>query len=169
MTAGGLQAAFLAERPRLLRLLRARLGNTEEAEEAVQDLWFRVETLDARPIADATAYLLRMANNLATDRRISATRRGQLETHWHDVQPGPVEHPDVERALLARDQLAQAQSVIAAMPERMRTAYMMFRIEELPQRIIATRMGISVSAVEKLLKRAYTRFHQLGEESDAHD
>ncbi|MFX7785136.1 sigma factor, partial [Acinetobacter baumannii] len=73
---------FLAERPRLLRLLRARLGGEEDAEEALQDLWLRLESARPGPVAEPVAYLFRMANNLATDRRRSGLRRGALETAW---------------------------------------------------------------------------------------
>lgn len=162
----GLQAALLAERPRLLRLLRARLGSAEDAEEAFQDMWLRLQAPTAAPVADPVAYLFRMANNLATDRRIAAARRGRLENAWLETRPGAGEQPSAERSLLARDKLRSVLAVVEAMPERMRAAYTLFRIEELPQRDIATRMGISVSAVEKLLQRAYARLHQLGDQSD---
>ncbi len=45
--------------------------------------------------------------------------------------------------------------MIARMPDRMREAFTLFRFEERPQRDIAEQMGITVSAVEKLLRRAY--------------
>lgn len=155
----GLRAVFLAERAMLLRFLRARLGSPDDAEDALQEMWFKVEQATARPVADPAAYLFRMAANLATDRRISGDRRGSLETAWHDVQPGSPEHPDAERLMLSRERLGRAQAVLSAMPERMRLAYTMFRLEELPQRAIAERLGVSLSAVEKLLQRAYARFH----------
>lgn len=45
------------------------------------------------------------------------------------------------------------------MPERMRIALCMFRIEERPMKTIAGELGITVSGVEKLLQRAYRRLH----------
>jgi RNA polymerase sigma factor (sigma-70 family) len=163
---GGLAAVFVAQRPALLRLLRARLGSTEDAEDALQEMWFKVTQAAARPVADPAAYLFRMAANLATDRRLSATRAATLDSAWHEERP-EADELDAERTLLARDRLVRAQAVLAAMPERMRTAYTLFRLDELPQREIAQRMGVSLSAVEKLLQRAYARFHAL-EESE-HD
>ncbi|MGJ3649272.1 RNA polymerase sigma factor [Sphingomonas sp. GlSt437] len=165
----GLQGTFLAERPRLLRLLRARLGGEEDAEEALQDLWLRLESARPGPVAEPVAYLFRMANNLATDRRRSGLRRGALETAWHEVLPQGHEHPDAERAAIARDWLTHVEATIAAMPERMREAYRLFRLEGLAQRDIARRMSISVSAVEKLLQRAYARLERLEDESDVDD
>lgn len=165
----GLRAVFLAERAMLLRLLRARLGCAADAEDALQEMWFRIERAEARPVADAKAYLFRIASNLASDRRLAKSRRETLDTAWVETQPEAAEHPDAERAMLARERLADAQATIAVMPERMRTAYLMFRIEALSQREIAGRLCISLSAVEKLLQRAYARLHRLEDESDAED
>jgi RNA polymerase sigma factor (sigma-70 family) len=158
----GLAAAYLEQRPVLLRLLSARLGSASEAEDALQDLWLKIEVGNTGPIDHPAAYLFRMANNLATDRRVSAARRGALEAAWDDVQPQAREYPDSERWLLSRDALAQAEARIATMPERMQAAYRLFRIEQVPQREIATRLGVSVSAVEKLLHRAYLHLHRQG-------
>lgn len=155
MTTAGLQAIFLEKRPTLLRLLQARLGSREDAEDALQDLWLKLNGLAARPIADPAAFLYRMAANQATDRRIAGQRREARDDAWHGVQPADDDHPDAERVLLARDRLARVEAVIETMPERMRTALRMFRLEEQPQRAIADRLGISVSGVEKLLQRAY--------------
>ena len=110
-----------------------------------------------------------MANNLATDRRVATLRRARLETDWVDTRPDAAEHPDAERQLLARDRLNQAQAVLAAMPERMRQAYTLARIDGVSQPEIATRMNISLSAVEKLLMRGYARFHLLEGATDADD
>ncbi len=151
-------------RPLLRRLLAARLGSFEEAEDALQDLWLRVVALENADIAQAVPFFCRMATNLATDRRIAAARRGARDGAWEEVQPQSEEYADPERIATARNELARAQMLIAAMPDRMREAFTLFRFEEQPQRVIAERMGITVSAVEKLLRRAY---HYLQENREA--
>ena len=45
--------------------------------------------------------------------------------------------------------------MLDALPERTRTIFRRFRIDGEPQRLIADELGISVSAVEKHLARAY--------------
>lgn len=167
VTAGGIAAVFAAERATLLRLLAARLGDRAEAEDALQDLWLKLAAAEPGPVGNPAAYLYRMAANLATDRRIAAARRARLESDWTAMRPAAAEYPGAEREMLARDAVRAAAGVIEAMPERMRAAYRMFRIEHLPQRTIAARLGISVSAVEKLLQRAYRRLHHLAEGDDA--
>ena len=151
-------------RPLLRRLLAARLGSPDEAEDALQDLWLRVAGLDADQIEQPIPFLCRMATNLATDRRIAAARRGARDGAWEEVQPQSCEYADPERIASGRSELAQAHALIARMPERMREAFTLFRFEEQPQRAIAERMGITVSAVEKLLRRAY---HFLQENREA--
>jgi RNA polymerase sigma factor (sigma-70 family) len=162
---GGLQAIFLTQRPMLLRLLTARLGSREEAEDALQDLWLRIDQASVQPIAQPAAFLYRMASNLATDRRIAASRRGARDAGWLDLQPVSAELPDPERETIARSQWRLVEGAIADMPDRMAIALRMFRLEEQPQRAIADHLGISVSGVEKLLQRAYRKIHDRLEQS----
>jgi len=159
VTEGGLKAIFLAQRPMLLRLLVARLGSREDAEDVLQDMWLRIDRLAAEPIAQPAAFLHRVAANLATDRRIAAGRRGARDAVWVDSQPQADELPDAERTLMAQRQWQEVEGAIADMPDRMAIALRMFRLDEQPQRAIADHLGISVSGVEKLLQRAYRKIH----------
>lgn len=154
----GLRAVFIADRALLLRLLTARLG-ADEAEDALQDLWLKVESGASGPVAEPAAYLYRMANNIALDRRRAAQRRLARDASWADAQDTARDQPGAERALLARDRLAEVERALTALPARVGEAFRLYRFEELPQKLVADRMGISVSAVEKLLHRAYRRIH----------
>lgn len=167
MADDGLKAIFLTQRPMLMRLLASRLGSREEAEDALQDLWLRIDQASTPPIAQPAAFLYRMASNLATDRRIAASRRGARDAGWLDVQSAAEDIPDPERETIARSQWRAVEGAIADMPERMAIALRMFRLEEQPQRAIADHLGISVSGVEKLLQRAYRKIHdRLGQSGE---
>ena len=159
MADGGLRAIFLAQRPTLLRLLVARLGNREDAEDVLQDMWLRIDRLADQPVAQPAAFLYRIAANLATDRRIATGRRGARDAVWVDSLPHADELPDAERTLMAQQQWQEVEGAIADMPERMAVAFRMFRLEEQSQRAIAEHLGISISGVEKLLQRAYRKIH----------
>ncbi|MES2043900.1 MAG: RNA polymerase sigma factor [Pseudomonadota bacterium] len=163
----GLKAVFLAERPMLARLLSARLGGPDDAEDALQDMWLKLDQFVDRPVADPAAYLFRMAANLAADRRLSAVRRGARDTGWVETQSEADDIPDIERTLIARERLRQVQAALAALPERTQMAFRMFRLEGRPQREIGAELGISVSGVEKLLQRAYRQIHDSGGEKGA--
>lgn len=171
VTEGGLKAVFLAERALLLRLLVARLGSHADAEDALQDIWIKLDQPGLPPVAQPAAYLYRMAANLAADRRIAAARAGARDTAWVDVQPDAQEQPSIERTLLARERLARLEAALAQMPERMSQALRLYRIEDMPQKQIAQRLGMTVSGVEKLLRRAVKQIHayKLAGEADLGD
>lgn len=159
MTDAGLKAIFLEQRPMLLRLVAARLGNRDDAEDVLQDMFFRIDSLASQPIAQPAAFLYRVAANLATDRRIAEGRRGARDAAWLDGQSATDELPDAERAAIARSELRAVEAAIGDMPERMAAALRLFRIDGRPQRDIAAELGITVSGVEKLLRRAYRQIH----------
>jgi RNA polymerase sigma factor (sigma-70 family) len=165
MVQTALMATFLQERPMLVRLLVARLGNREDAEDAAQELWLKLSDLPVAPIANNAAYLYRMAANLASDRRASAASGTARDRAWLEVQPSAQELPDAERAMLARERLRHINATLDAMPERMSAAFRMFRIGGHSQKSIAARLGITVSGVEKLLHRAYRLVHDAGSET----
>jgi RNA polymerase sigma factor (sigma-70 family) len=100
-----------------------------------------------------------MTANLLFDRRRSAARRSNRERDWTAAQLGPEEEvdssPSVEQALIARDELARVSAAIAALPERTAEVLRLYRIDGVAQKDIALRIGISLSAVEKHLQRAY--------------
>ena len=146
----------------LLRLLAARLRDPELAEDVLQELWIKLEGMPSGPIADPTAYLYRMANNLAFDRRRSEVRRSAREGVWLETQD-VVEEANAERSLIARERLEQLKATLAALPERTAMIFRRYRIDGVPRRDIAIEEGISVSAVEKHLQRAYRAIHEITE------
>ena len=145
-----------------MRLLVARLGSREEAEDVAQEMWLKIDQLAPKPVAQPAAYLFRMATNLASDRRISAARGGARDSAWRETQPSAEDLPDAERAMLARERLTHVEAALAARPERMRAALHLYRLEELPQKQIADNLGMTLSGVEKLLRRAVRQLHDTG-------
>jgi len=155
----GLLGVCLAIRPALLRFLSARGAQPAEAEDLVQELTLKLLSQPIGPISDPTAYLYRMANNLFIDRRRSETQRVAREERW---QQGGVtglseadSAPSIEDSLIDRQRLAHVTRTLAAMPERTIDIFRRFRMEGEAQKDIADILGISVSAVEKHLQRAY--------------
>ncbi len=159
--AGGLATVFMANRHALHRFLCARLRGTGDPEDVLQDLWVKLESLETGPVAEPLAYIYRMAENLVLDRRRSAMRRTNRETEWTKGQiDGSLgmavdSQPSAERTLLARDHLRRVDALLAALPERTAFIFHAVRIDGVPQKDIAASIGISLSAVEKHLQRAY--------------
>ena len=159
MTGGGLEAIFLKNRAILLRFLRAR-GAGADAEDLLQELWVKLAGLQTQgPIADPMAYIHRMADNLMHDRYRSANRRRHREISWADstgvTMPGVSDEPSAERVLVARETLARVENALGRLSERAQTIFRRFRLDGVGHKIIANEQGISVSAVEKHIQRAY--------------
>ncbi|PZU06889.1 RNA polymerase sigma factor [Sphingomonas sp.] len=167
MTDSGIRAVYLQERAKLQRMLVARLGNQDEAEDVLQELWIKLQHGTFGPISSPLAYLFKTANNLAIDRRRSDLWRNVRETSWVEVQPGADELPSTTDAMIARERLAHVEAAIATLPERTARAFRLYRLDGMPQKEIARELGVSLSLVEKLLQQAYRCIHDAGRENIA--
>ena len=161
---GGLEAVYLERRDALVRFVRAR-GAGDHAEDVVQELWLRLSALPATPSADPVGYLYRAANNLMISRHRSAQRTGQRDEDYAAVRPD--EDRSGEEALAARQEIERAEARLRALGERVLQVFVLFRVEGVPQRDIAAKLGLSLSAVEKDLQRAYRAIADLKESGDA--
>jgi RNA polymerase sigma factor (sigma-70 family) len=155
----GLTTAFLAHRESYRRFLGARQVPAEDAEDILQDLFVKLERLaPGPPIGEPRAYIYRMLDNLILDRRRAETRRQARDERWgsgdhllgeEDPQPGS------DETLIFREQLGLLQIALGDLPERTQRMFYLARIEDLPRKQIAAEFGVSVSAVEKHLQKAY--------------
>ena len=69
------------------------------------------------------------------------------------VLDAEIDDPSPEQAMLARDELQRVQRAIEALPRQTRTAFILRRVEGLPQAEIARRMNLSEHTVEKHIAR----------------
>jgi RNA polymerase sigma-70 factor (ECF subfamily) len=166
-----LRAALLDHRAALLRYFIARRVPAEEAEDILQDLAVKLASHASGPIADPLAYLYRVANNLMLDRRRAEMRSQRRDQDWHELGGsgalGVSETPSGERVLVAREQLAEAEAALKALGERTDFVFRRFRVDGQNQRDIADELGISLSAVEKHLQKAYRALIELRRRFDA--
>jgi RNA polymerase sigma-70 factor (ECF subfamily) len=157
MDTNGLEAVYLAHRHALLRFLRAH-GAGDAAEDLLHELWLRLQEARPRPIAQPLAYLYRAANNLMLDRYRSVHRAAIRERDWTDAtggaQPGRTDAPSVDRALTARQELDRAHAALAALGPRVEQAFRRHRLDDVPQRALATELGVSLSTIESDLRKA---------------
>lgn len=168
----GLEAVLATNRAVLARFVRVRLRNDEAVEDVLQELWLKVQTVDSGPIAEPLAYLYRMSENLVLDRKRAEQRRVARDHHWtehradgNDLSADAA--PSPERVVIARDYLRRIDARLAELPERTVFVFRAVRIDKRPQRELAEELGISVSAIEKHLQRAYREVVAVKEELEA--
>ena len=158
MPAGGLDAVLMANRPQMLRFVRAR-GGGDEAEDLLQELWLKASTIESGPIAEPLSYLYRMADNLLLDRRRAQQRRARREEEYCGLDDSPAPGisgvPSAERMLVARERLRLVETQLAALGTRTASIFHRYRVDGISQRDIAAELGLSLSAVEKHLQKAY--------------
>lgn len=141
--------------PQLRRqAMRIASGNAQDAEDLVHDAFLRIlGTSGWRAIDNPAAFAVRIMQNLGIDsirrRKVVAIDAiTDLQTlNIADDLPGPEESASRQR------EQALLTEAIAALPPQCRRVLTMRKIEDLPHREIAARLGISVSTVEKHLAR----------------
>ena len=147
--------AYFEHREALTRFLAKRLQCLATARDLTQEVYLR--TLRVRPdenIDNPRAFLFQIAANLTSDHRRVESRRAELLEGVNDLLWGADEEISPERHVLATDELAHLDRAIERMPTDTRQVFVLNRFEDLPQREIAVRLGISVSTVEKHIRVA---------------
>lgn len=141
-------------RPALMAFFLRRIGNHAEAEDLTQEVFTRLMALGAEQMREADAYVFQMAANLLRDR---GRREKVREAYRFGVLAGEgvgVEPIDPERVLAGRQSLGQIAAALREAPERTRSIFLLYRVEQMKKRDIADTYGISTSAVDKHLMKA---------------
>lgn len=133
-----------------LRLWLKGMGISEdEVNDIVQDAYVQIARLDSvAHIRDGKSYFFQTAKSVFIQkiRRARIVPIGQLTeidaATLSDEDPGP------ERHLSARQELARVRALIDGLPDRCRIIFEMRRIQGLPQKEIARRLGVSENVVE---------------------
>lgn len=134
--------------------LTRRLGSEELASESLHETWLRLH----RPghvgsLERPSAYLLRIAINIATDRlraESSRARRSEIDA----LLGTGGESPDPTSELQARLELQIVERAIRGLPDRSRMILIASRLDGLTHEAIAKQLGISRRTVLYELKRA---------------
>ncbi len=131
--------------------LRARLRRMAVSEEEIgdQDAYVKISNLDSvAHIQNGRGYFFATAQTMLLDRirrerivRIDSMTEMEALT-LADEDPGP------ERRVSARLELERVRRLIAALPDRCREIFELRRIQGVPQREIAERLGIPEHIVE---------------------
>jgi RNA polymerase sigma-70 factor (ECF subfamily) len=137
-----------------LRRYFLRRANAADADDLVQDVFLSLQSRGGgAEIDNVEGYLFRTAANvLGMRRRKGGWRWGSQEDLEH--VDGLVDELSPERILISRQALEQVVRALADMPLRTAQAFFLYRFGHLSQEAVARRMGVSVKAVEKFLRKA---------------
>lgn len=129
-------------------LARARMSQ-EDVDDVIQEAYCRLAALDGFEAIDRPdAYFFSIARNLLAS-QMRRARIVQIEAVAELEALAPFdEMPSPERHAAARIELARVRALVAALPERCRQIFEMRKLEGLPQREIAARLGVTESIIE---------------------
>lgn len=149
-----LRQSLIARYGQLRQRLERKIGCREDADDALQETWIRLESLaDGAVIKNDSAYLLRMATNIAIDtykRKSALLDSTDLEELAHLADPA---HNTVSQ-VMARLELQRVFDLLQDMPERQRDMLMASRVEGLSYVQIGQLYGVSSTIVGKEIHRA---------------
>ncbi|MBT9470822.1 MAG: RNA polymerase sigma factor [Phenylobacterium sp.] len=163
-----LRVAYLERRADLVRFFAVRLRSPAAAEDLVQDIYLRLETVDpSADVKNAAGYLYRLGSNLMLD-RLRGERRAAVRDHeWRESHHTIIgtdevsEAPRADDAVAARQRLEAIVALVEEMPETTRKVFRLHKFDGLNHAEVAQALGISRSAVEKhvmaVLKRLAER------------
>lgn len=144
-----------AMRGPLAAYFRRRVRNASEIEDLVQEVFLRLTVRGTPDNTDhASAYIFQTAASVLADRHRRRTVRRADEHVMLDPDLYAEQSFDPDRIFAGKQALNVAAAALMTLPERTRTIFLLRRIDGLRHQAIASRLGISVSAVEKHMVRA---------------
>jgi len=144
-------------RARLWLHRHVRTLSVADADDILQEAYARIWVLDGDSIANPRAYFLTIMRNLVAEQArrakvVPMVRMGEIESlNIISDEPGP------ERHASAGAELDLVGKALEEVPPQARRAFELRKLEGLTVRQVAERLGVSESAVEKLLARALAR------------
>ena len=158
-----ISAVVVRERSRLGNFIRKRIGNPEEAEDILQDVFYEFVEEYRLPesIEQASAWLFRVARNRIIDRfrkkkEVPISETGDEEDYRLDLAlPSPDAGPEAEyaRAVLL-DALRQA---LDELPEAQREVFVEHELEGRSFKEIAAQSGVAINTL--LARKRYAVLH----------
>jgi RNA polymerase sigma-70 factor (ECF subfamily) len=100
------------------------------------------------------AFLFYLARCVALDQGRAEARRKRLQREIESIVWGVDYVLPVDQVAIAKDGLSRVLARAEALPEPTRTIFYLNRMENIPQRDVAKRLGVSRTTVEKHMRRA---------------
>ena len=155
LTSHDIERLFLEYRSQLTRSLYRIVRCEEAAADLAQESYLRLVSLaPGTSVAYPRAFLFRTAANLAIDYLRQGRAGRQTGEALEAAVDVPSTAPSAERAVFDKQRLHIFLRAIDSLPPRSREAFLLHRVHDCSYRDIAAKLGVSESAVEKLIMRA---------------
>ncbi len=131
----------------------SRRARTVDVEDMVQDVFLRLANrADIETIEQPERYLFTTANSVLKDRhRRGVTRAADAHVPITDTVEAGF---SPERIALGQESVALLIRALLELPERTRTAFVLYHFDEFSHAQIGCQLGMAVSTVEKHMARA---------------
>ena len=143
----------------LVQWFRRRGLDLEAAEDCAHESFVRLCGSDNAVMHSPDAYLFRVAASVLADRRRRARVRHEDYHVPIDDFDEPSEEPTPARVFEGREALARLAAALDELPERTREMFLLNRLDRMSYSQIATRFGVSASAVEKHMMKVIAHLH----------
>jgi RNA polymerase sigma-70 factor (ECF subfamily) len=152
-SASAIYRVFLENEGSIKGLLRRFLYKQEDIDEIAQETFLRAyATTLGRQIDSPKAYIFRVARNLAYDELSRKTRK--LTDYLEEAAKGcESTSATLEDEVIGHQQIQLYFDAIAELPPQCRKVFLMRKVQALPHKVIAKKLGITTSAVEKHIAR----------------
>ena len=139
--------------PRLQRVALRLLGNAEDAEDMVQEVYMKLwNKRDALPdVQDVEAYCVTLTKNMCIDRlRIAEVEKEDVD----EVPTMLAATDDVEAQVERRDAVEQVKQIIETLPEHQQQVITLRDMEDCSFEEIVKQTGLTAVNIRMLLSRA---------------
>jgi RNA polymerase sigma factor (sigma-70 family) len=150
-------ATYAREWRDVCAFLGARFGpGPPDPEDVAQQAFFKLGELEgADRLESPRAFVFRVAINLMLDERRSLARASRtLDASAPLLAMDSEETPDLERSLIAKQQMGLLEKVVQGLPDRHRQYLLANRLDGQSFVAIAERFGVSQSLVRKTVEEA---------------
>jgi RNA polymerase sigma-70 factor (ECF subfamily) len=158
--------------PRVLRLARRLLGNADDAEDVVQEVFLQAQRKLStfRGESALSTWLYRMAVNVALAYRRKRGIRDRGRLREEDLENFLARRPphsaadestNPQRQALEHERQRLVDEAVACLPEPQRDAVVLADLEQLPLSDVADLLSLSVPAIKSRLHRARAQLREL--------
>lgn len=144
-----------------LKVAKHLIGNRESARDLVHDAYAAVLSDDHwRSVQDPKAFMRQTVKNLALD-LLRRNKVVPMDQYADIEQFGLLDlAPDAFQSVSDRERLRTVMAAIDKLPRQCRQVFVMRRIEDMPPKEIASRLGIALATVEGHLARGMSEVHR---------